>query len=427
MEWLGLLVFAGVIYFVAKISAQSSSSTGRQLGRTVGGRSNTAHGGAAGLDSDEPWERQERELKRQAFDQIVQPIEDLLDSVKKELWRELRNNSWPRDQFEVIIGSRAWRWPWLDHAINEFRKEDVEPGGLLSAVANGPPKPPKSIDEIIHNLSVARMREFLKSIDRYPKPAPRKRVEFEAVFREVPWAELKDFALEEYRLLEPEIKERYRKDKIALLVQTLGTAAYSFRTFLNGQDPDCYLVAVPEENIVAAREAMRFNASQKTPLPPFYPGDRSTLQIADKDIRKSIRERVQKADANLSYRTFWLNAKDADDNADFPEARKWYQKAGMAVVGADVPEDERQRLKDDAAECLARDPAYIICLHELKKLIAAEPGIRQSAIYERIPHAKQDVMQVLYFAEENREIVRKKAGNSYELYLMGKDSTEDNH
>lgn len=63
------------------------------------------------------------------------------------------------------------------------------------------------------------------------------------------------------------------------------------------------------------------------------------------------------------------------------------------------------------------DPQYEQGLAVALPLIAAQPGIRQTALYQPMRMDAEDCRRVLYFAESKGRIVRVKKGNSYQLYL----------
>lgn len=65
------------------------------------------------------------------------------------------------------------------------------------------------------------------------------------------------------------------------------------------------------------------------------------------------------------------------------------------------------------------DPQYEQGLALALPLIAAQPGIRQTALYQPMRMDAEDCRRVLYFAESKGRIVRVKKGNSYQLYLPG--------
>ncbi|MBX9836007.1 MAG: hypothetical protein K2X65_07505 [Burkholderiaceae bacterium] len=65
------------------------------------------------------------------------------------------------------------------------------------------------------------------------------------------------------------------------------------------------------------------------------------------------------------------------------------------------------------------DPQYEQGLAVALPLIAAQPGIRQTALYQPMRMDAEDCRRVLYFAESKGRIVRVKKGNSYQLYLPG--------
>jgi hypothetical protein len=383
----------------------------------------------SGGDSSDSWEAEKLRAKRTAFDAIVRQIE-VGEDIKESLWREYRKNESSSDLyriFEITLGDTEWQWPWLERCRQRFASTQETISAYIASVYRGPPKPAENAPELAQLLSVAQMRDWLKENKRYPKPAPRKREEFAALISAQPWPDLKPLAQQHFEANKEQLDRQYEKARIEMLVNTLNCRAWAEQSFRRHCSLGRVMTIRAQSAPFAAEQALRFSRTQLEPLPPFFPGDNSRLTYVDQSVREEANKRL--ADAVLkpgedpsefavrAYKAHWINASRAADGNDYPMARKWFAKAGMALHGLPGREEEKQQLKDEAALALAKDPAYMLALYKIKKLIAETPGILQKDIYDKLDYSREDTQQVLYFAAENREIVRTKAGSTYELSL----------
>ncbi len=88
------------------------------------------------------------------------------------------------------------------------------------------------------------------------------------------------------------------------------------------------------------------------------------------------------------------------------------------MVDASVTDEERSLFKQTMMRFAAEDPLYLDVMTKMRPLLIANPGVVQSEIYKGQPDdIKEQMRYVLYFAEALGEVVRKKKGRSYALYL----------
>jgi hypothetical protein len=64
-----------------------------------------------------------------------------------------------------------------------------------------------------------------------------------------------------------------------------------------------------------------------------------------------------------------------------------------------------------------RDNDYSIMLDSIKRKLESYHGIKQTGFYKKISGSKDEISYTLYFGEKAGEIIRKKDGRTYRLYL----------
>lgn len=105
-------------------------------------------------------------------------------------------------------------------------------------------------------------------------------------------------------------------------------------------------------------------------------------------------------------------------SGDYDWARTQLQKIAYGMVDASVTDEERSLFKQTMMRFAAEDPLYLDVMTKMRPLLIANPGVVQSEIYKGQPDdIKEQMRYVLYFAEALGEVVRKKKGRSYALYL----------
>lgn len=105
-------------------------------------------------------------------------------------------------------------------------------------------------------------------------------------------------------------------------------------------------------------------------------------------------------------------------DGDFDGARQALQKIAF-MVHADRPKNQDQVQAFTSLMCkfVNIDPLFKTCLGRVLPTIEREPGVRQTALYEVMGVDVETARYVLYFAHETGYVVRRKKGNSYEVFL----------
>lgn len=104
---------------------------------------------------------------------------------------------------------------------------------------------------------------------------------------------------------------------------------------------------------------------------------------------------------------------------DFSTARMAYQKAAY-ISGRLSSDDVKTALKRELAAFSRSDSLYTEVLAAIKAVVNRQPGIKQTELYGLIAHDRETVGYVLYFAAENMDLHRKKAGRTYQVFPPGK-------
>lgn len=104
---------------------------------------------------------------------------------------------------------------------------------------------------------------------------------------------------------------------------------------------------------------------------------------------------------------------------DWGAARRFLQKIAYGINTASV--DDQRIFKKIMTIFAEADPLYQQCMRGIRPFIEASPGIKQTALYPHMAAAPdtEHCRYVLYFADELGDIVRRKKGNSYEVFLPG--------
>lgn len=107
------------------------------------------------------------------------------------------------------------------------------------------------------------------------------------------------------------------------------------------------------------------------------------------------------------------------EQGDWGAARRFLQKIAYGISTA--PVDDQRIFKKIMTIFAEADPLYQQCMRGIKPFIEENPGIKQTALYPHMAAAPdtEHCRYVLYFADELGDIVRRKKGNSYEVFLPG--------
>ena len=142
-------------------------------------------------------------------------------------------------------------------------------------------------------------------------------------------------------------------------------------------------------------------------------------QLVSVPLRQIVPKVAQPADNFFdSARISPFDALGYLQNGDIYSARLAMQKISY-MVHADKKANPQNIPIFTALMCkfVKIDPLFYQGLAAVYPLIEATPGIKQTALYCVMPMDVENARYVLYFAHETGQIVRKKKGNSYEVYL----------
>lgn len=107
-------------------------------------------------------------------------------------------------------------------------------------------------------------------------------------------------------------------------------------------------------------------------------------------------------------------------DGDIDGARLALQKIGYMVHADKKKHPEKVRQFTELMCMFVRiDPLFWQCLNVIKPVIEHSPGMRQTALYEHLSVDVETARYVLYFAGETGHLIRRKKGNSYEIFLPG--------
>lgn len=114
-----------------------------------------------------------------------------------------------------------------------------------------------------------------------------------------------------------------------------------------------------------------------------------------------------------------LIARQAWLHDDFGAARMAYQKSAHISARLDS-EELKKALKRELTGFAESDPLYRRVLSEIKPIVEQRPGIKQTDLYGLLPHDRETISYVLYFAGESFDLVRKKSGRTYQVFPPGR-------
>lgn len=149
------------------------------------------------------------------------------------------------------------------------------------------------------------------------------------------------------------------------------------------------------------------------------PIQKSTSAIQREDTQKSAI--VFETESN-GLMEMWVYLRDRAEEAvrlrNPDQIRYYLQKMAYSMAGRDVTESEKEEFRRFVAEFAKVDPLYRDVMDRVRVLVAEKPGLVQSQIYKGQPDSiKEQMRYVLYYAEVLGDLVRKKKGNSYQLFL----------
>lgn len=230
-----------------------------------------------------------KSVVKNAFNKVMLNVE-IPDDLKDRIYYyylKARKTGDPRNEEKVLIehlSGSGWEWEDFDRWKEIFRQKGEWPymWRKYPILCEDQKKPPNSIKEALPYFNVKDMRELLRDYNIKPKPAPKKRVEFEnAVEDLMTFEQLNPLLQQIYNSRLEDCKYFHDRDKCKLLVHTISMTIYSIRNIYQFKDFDENIKfrtetadgTCPVEN----EYAEKFNSGEiKTP-PPFFPGDRTSI------------------------------------------------------------------------------------------------------------------------------------------------------
>ena len=231
----------------------------------------------------------------QAFDQIMDEV-DIPDYAKaklKPLFVKAHRSGNPRrevEAIEAVLSDVEWGEAYFGTWKKCFEADEVYPHMWRTrgkALVSDIPQPASTIEEAVAYLRVVDMRQLAVELGIMPDTGrPKKRSEFIALLSATgKTKEIVDAAMPAYL----DALNKWRRDreagKSALLAHTLTMRTYALRDHykrerltgvqkLRALDSDC-----PVERQYAAK----FMTGEIDGIPPFFPGDRTSLIVEFED------------------------------------------------------------------------------------------------------------------------------------------------
>lgn len=105
-------------------------------------------------------------------------------------------------------------------------------------------------------------------------------------------------------------------------------------------------------------------------------------------------------------------------DGDIDGARQALQKIAYMVHSEKKKNPDLVRRFTELMCMFARiDPLFLRCLDAITPVVQQTPGVLQTALYAHMPVEVEIARYVLYFADATGYLVRRKKGNSYEVFL----------
>lgn len=225
----------------------------------------------------------------EAIDQILADI-DMPENAKvrlKSLFVKAHRSGSPRREIEAVelaLDGAEWgekyfgEWKMRFEAKGEFPYMWRTHGKALVVDS---PQPPSTIEDAVGYLRVTDMRQILIELDAMPaKGRPKKRSEFIDLLSTIRKTKLVvESAIPAYRDARTKWQEDREAAKRALLAHTLTMRAYTLRDCRKRENltRTSRLRALKSDCPVETEYAVRFMAGKNHELPPFFPGDRTSL------------------------------------------------------------------------------------------------------------------------------------------------------
>ncbi len=223
----------------------------------------------------------EEEAIKKAFNQVMIGVV-VSDEVKGKLLDSFLSGQ--EDEIDYLANS-GWEWSDFDawHQMFSEKKEWPYMWQHYPQLSEEPPKQPENMNAALTFLTVSDMKKIIKDHAIKPRPGPKKRADFEkAIEFSLSFEDIQLYVsrIVDSRCLTYEIKRE--KAKCKLLVHTISMTISKCRNFAQYQDMNISLnLEAWDAGCPVEREyAKKFNRGDLKGLPPFFPGDRTSI-VAD--------------------------------------------------------------------------------------------------------------------------------------------------
>lgn len=146
---------------------------------------------------------------------------------------------------------------------------------------------------------------------------------------------------------------------------------------------------------------------------------------ADEPLRTSSSEAPDSEAFFEAVRVSPFDALHHLERGDFDSARLALQKLSYLVY---EQRNEQPLLRVQFTELMCKfariDPVYQLALANAKAVVNSSPGVLQTALYKRMLVSKEETQYMLYFAHETGDLVRKKKGRTYAIFLPDQVAAE---
>jgi hypothetical protein len=180
-----------------------------------------------------------------------------------------------------LLGTE-WTWSEFDRCALKFKKTGQWPTmWTMLRLNEEAPIEPTSVSDAIDRLTVTELKGWLKTYAPDLTPKPTLREEFvQACRTHLAWEQIREAALARYREVLAGFRNHREEARCQLLAHTIMNTFHTHRTILQAKNADVtrFEVMDVDDDPVESAFVKRFNRGElKNQLPPFFPGDRSSL------------------------------------------------------------------------------------------------------------------------------------------------------
>jgi len=193
------------------------------------------------------------------------------------------------EAFQAQLAGSEWHWPELRRWEEFFAQRRQWPAlwqSFPSLTAVQTP-PPDSLAEALPYFAYLELRDILNARSVERKPAPIRVDELAQTFlSQVAWEEIAPLAREKHRLFVERALAARQEELCRLLAHHLRATVHNLIPYYQGLAVQAHgllryrwTVSTPSDEKPAADFAENFNCGESTLIPPYFPGDRSRLQL----------------------------------------------------------------------------------------------------------------------------------------------------